>query len=158
MQHKGLIVETQQIQKEEIYDNTSDNKIKITEAKAKLLYQKYTGAPVKNTIFSNLGLTIAFITPLVTSDFKDIWVIPPEVLRDIFIILSAISAYRFLASIIQYFSKGRSLNEENFIRELCGQEKETIIKKRQKQNKKIEAAHRKGLIEGFKIGKRHRSR
>lgn len=154
MQNKGLKTDIQPIQEEEIYDNTNDSTIKITKSKAELLYREYMEAPTKTAIVSNLGLVIAFITPLLTSDFKNTWSIPSEAFRDFFIAASAISFYKLLKSIIQYVSKGRSLNTENFIRELCGGEKETVSKKKRRQRDQKEAIYKRGLLKGYKMGKR----
>ena len=63
-----------QIETDEIYENTSDSIIKITESKARLIYKEYIDRPRMSDVFNNVGLFMAFAVPLVTADFKDFFI------------------------------------------------------------------------------------
>lgn len=150
MATKGLKTEIQQIRTDEICENISDNIISITESKARIVYGNYTNRTTINAILSDLGLAIAFITPIITSDFKSIFGISAEIIKALFILASIIFVIRFVRSVILFIKSGRYLNEDNFIRELKGQERENSRKKKEKIEKKVKQAFREGYLLGRK--------
>lgn len=130
MVSKPLKVDVEQrIQTDEICENISDNIISITESKARLIYREYAEAPTKSAVFSDLGLMIAFATPIVTSDFKDFLGIPAELIWALFTLISVVFGGKFIVSAVRFFTKGRSMNEDNFLKELKGQTKRDNHKK-----------------------------
>jgi len=135
MKANGLEVENPHAVIDEICENTSDNIIAITESKAKLVYRSYFENTTVSAILSNLGLVVAFITPVITADFKGIMGLTPEEVKAIFVILSAVFASKLIVSVYHYLKTGRNLNEENFIRELKGQEKKQSKHERAKMEK-----------------------
>lgn len=150
MANKGLKTEIPQIKTDEICENISDNIISITESKARIVYSKYTNGVTINTILSDLGLTIAFITPIITSDFKSIFGISAEIIKALFVLASIIFIIRFVRSLILFLKSGRRLNEDNFIRELKGQEGENSRKKKEKMEEKVKQAFKEGYLLGRK--------
>ncbi len=124
MSGKGFNTDIQQIKTDEICDNLNEKIIAITESKARLVYQKYTGIPTAGAMLSDFGLLVAFATPLITSDFNGILGFSPEVLKACFIVASIVFACKFIGSTFRYITKGRRMNEESFLKELKGQTEE----------------------------------
>lgn len=124
MASKGLKPNIPQIKTDEFCENISDNIISVTESKAKLIYNKYMEAPTKEAIFTDLGLTVAFLVPVITSDFKRSFGLSPEVLQAIFIVVSAIFGVKLIKSTALYFMNGRLADEKHFLKELKGQVEE----------------------------------
>lgn len=109
----------------EVFDNTSEFAMKINESKARLIYHKYFKATNGGTVLSFFGAFITCLTTILTASFNDIFGIlgSASLLKAIFIILTFI----FLLLTIIWFCKwiyGRKkLNEDSFIIELKGANK-----------------------------------
>lgn len=150
MPTKRLKADYSEIKTDEICKNTSEKLIAITESKARLVYHEYANAPTKSAIFTNLGLAVAFITPIITSDFKELWIISSDTMRAIFAVLSVLFAIKTATATIKYFKHGTSLNEENFVRALKGQESTKVKKQEQEQEQEHELELKRAYINGRK--------
>ncbi len=153
MANNELKTEITQIKTDEIYENASDNLIMITESKAKLVYHKYIESSTKGAILTNIGLAVAFLTPVFTADFKSILGISASVVEAVFILASLLFCFKAITSVIYVIKIGRFLKEENFILELKGYGAQG-----EKDNEEITRALRhaylRGLINGRK-GKKY---
>ncbi len=118
----GVKASLQVIKTDEICENISDNVIYITESKARLVYREYAEAPTKTAMLSDLGLVAAFAVPLITSDFKSVLGISPEMIKAVFILLTLAFGFKFVVSTFRYFTKGKTMDEEKFLKDLKGRQ------------------------------------
>ncbi|MBR3232735.1 hypothetical protein IKF74_00375 [Candidatus Saccharibacteria bacterium] len=144
MPSKRLKADLSQIKTDEICENTSEKLISITESKARLVYHDYADAPTKSTIFTNLGLAVAFITPVLTSDFRSIWLFSSSTMQAVFAVASIIFVVKAISATIDYLKNGTSLNEENFVRALKGQDSMTIAQQKKERDIELKLAYIEG--------------
>lgn len=154
MAKKRLKTENLQIQADEICENISDSIISVIETRARLIYRDYIEAPTKNGFLTNLGLSVAFLAPVVTADFKDFLFLSGDVLKAAFMLVALFFLCKTLKSAVDYFAAGRNLNVDNFIRDLKGQERYNVKASRKREEEKIEKIKRRYFREGYLRGRR----
>ena len=105
-----------------VCDNLTDNAIRITESKARLIYRDYFTYSSGERALSFFGLFISFLVTLLTSEFKDIFGMEnsSNILEAIFIILTISFAAATIISFIKWLKDGKSNNEDSFIDSLKG--------------------------------------
>ena len=111
-------------QKLEVFDNTSEFAVKITESKARLIYNKFFKATSGGTVLSFLGTFLSCLTTLITATFNDVFGAGSSaVLTAVFVILTIIfGALTFIWTGKWIYSLIK-LNESSFIKELKGDSK-----------------------------------
>ena len=111
-------------QKLEVFDNTSEFAVKITESKARLIYNKFFKATSGGTVLSFLGTFLSCLTTLITATFNDVFGVGSSaVLTAVFVILTIIfGALTFIWTGKWIYSLIK-LNESSFIKELKGDSK-----------------------------------
>ena len=111
-------------QKLEVFDNTSEFAVKITESKARLIYNKFFKATSGGTVLSFLGTFISCLTTLLTATFNDVFGAGSSaVLTAIFVILTIIFGALTLIWTGKWIYSLIKLNESSFIKELKGDNK-----------------------------------
>ena len=111
-------------QKLEVFDNTAEFAVKITESKARLIYNKFFKATSGGTVLSFLGTFLSCLTTLITATFNDVFGVGSSaVLTAVFVILTIIfGALTFIWTGKWIYSLIK-LNESSFIKELKGDSK-----------------------------------
>ncbi len=108
-------------QKLEVFDNTSEFAVKITESKARLIYNKFFRATSGGTVLSFLGTFLSCLTTLITATFNDVFGDgSAAVLTAIFVILTIIFGVLTVIWIGKWIYSLIKLNESSFIKELKG--------------------------------------
>lgn len=111
-------------QKLEVFDNTSEFAVKITESKAKLIYNKFFKATSGGTVLSFLGTFLSCLTTLLTATFNDVFGDGSSaVLTAIFVILTFIFGALTLVWVGKWLYSLIKLNQSSFIEELKGDNK-----------------------------------
>lgn len=117
-------LETRGVVKSELSmcDNITDTAIRITESKARLVYRDHLKYSSGERALSAFGLFIAFLTTLLTADFKDILGLENSkyVLNAVFILLAISSGIATIVFLILWLCRKKNNNEESFIIALKG--------------------------------------
>lgn len=104
-----------------IVANIEENCILTTEDKIKISYNEYNEARKYSGEFCTFGgLFIALLTAIVTSDFKSVFGVPPNVVEATFILATALSFVLTIWALIQWIRHHKKLSFEYFINQIRG--------------------------------------
>ena len=73
-------------------------------------------------------------------------------LKASFAIISALFFVRIVKSIYEYFVHGKDFDENNFVRVLGGQEKDSKRRQREKKQREMTEKKKQWFREGYKLG------
>ena len=112
-------------QKLEVFDNTSEFVVKINESKARLIYNRYFKATSGGTVLSFFGTFLSCLLALLTATFNDVLGIEGSaaVLSAMFVILTIGFGVVTIIWFIRWILSIIKLNEDSFIQELKGDNK-----------------------------------
>ncbi len=112
-------------QKLEVFDNTSEFVVKINESKARLIYNRYFKATSGGTVLSFFGTFISCLLAIFTATFNDVFGIEGSaaVLSAIFVLLTIVFGILTFVWGIKWIISLFKLNENSFIKELKGDNK-----------------------------------
>ena len=112
-------------QKLEVFDNTSEFVVKINESKARLVYIRYFKSTSGGTVLSFLGTFLSCLVALLTATFNDVFGIEGSaaVLSAIFVLLTIGFGILTIVWGIKWIISLFKLNENSFIKELKGDNK-----------------------------------
>ena len=114
------------IESHKIYNNTTENEIRINESKARLIYNKHINKTYNTgLIWTFLGLFITCLIAVLTSDFKDIIGIENSkyYLFSMFVIGAIVFFIATIVQIAKWLRGRKKYNVDTFIADLKESEK-----------------------------------
>ena len=101
--------------------NIEENCILTTEDKIKIVYNEYSEARIYSGEFwTFLGLFVAFLTSILTCDFKSVLGVSESVIEAVFILATAISLFLTIWALVQWIINHKKLSFEYFISQIRG--------------------------------------
>lgn len=105
-----------------VCDNLSETAIRVTESKARLVYQSHIKGHSGERVISLLGLFLSFLTTVLTASFNDIWGIENSsyILCAAFWLATIGFGIATLVSLILWLANRKNYSESAFINALKG--------------------------------------
>lgn len=111
--------------KAELFDNTIDNIISITESKAKLIYNDHiNNTPNIGLFFTALGFFVSFLLAILTAEFKDFLGLKSYLIHTIFVLITVACFIWCIVLLVKYIKNKNKYNVDQFIKALKNEEDE----------------------------------